>query len=123
MEEWKWSRKKSCLVFGVITSVMSLPCIFGFNIWKKIQLLGKNTNILDLEDFIVSDNLLPLGALFITIFCMSRYGWGQENFCRELSKGNGWMPGKAMLFYMRWVLPLVIIAIWLVGICKRFSWI
>ena len=121
MDEFKWQRKKSCGIFGVILAVLTLPCVFGFNIWQNFHPLGGQSNVLDLEDFIVSDNLLPLGALILTLFCMNRYGWGKDNFYTELNTGKGWkFPGGILCFYMRWILPLVIFSIWLIGILKRF---
>ena len=123
MDEWHWSRKRSCGIFAVIVSAASLPCIFGFNIWKKIQPLGKGSNILDLEDFIISDNLLPLGALYITIFCMSRYGWSKEKFIQEVNTGKGIKFPAICAFYCQWILPLIIFIIWAIGIAKRFNWL
>ena len=122
MDQWHWSRKRSCNIFAIILAIFSMPCIFGFNLWKKFQPLGKGTNILDLEDFIISDNLLPLGALYITIFCMNRYGWGKEKLYGEINAGSGWKFTAKLSFYLRWILPLIILAIWVIGIGKRFGW-
>ena len=119
MEEMRWSRVKSGMIFGVILLVFALPCIFGFNIWQHIHPLGGESSILDLEDFIVSDNLLPLGAFFMTIFCMNRCGWHNDGFYKELSIGNGRTPGKLLTCYLRWILPVIILLIWLIGILKK----
>ena len=70
MDEFKWSRKKSCGIFFITLLILSMPCVLGFNYWQGFEPLGKGSNILDLEDFIVSSNLLPLGALYLTVFCM-----------------------------------------------------
>ena len=120
MDEWNWSRHRSCLIFGVILLLLSMPCILGFNLWKDIQPLGANSNILDLEDFIVSNNLLPLGALFMTIFCMNRYGWSENGFFKELNRKKCVIPNKAVMFYLRWILPLIILLIWLIGWQQKF---
>ena len=120
IDELKWSRKKSCTIFGLALAASSLPCIFGFNILSNFHPLGGSSNILDLEDFIVSDNLLPLGALFLTVFCSRRFGWGQENFYNEINTGKGLKFPRFFGFYLKWILPLIIFAIWLIGICKRF---
>jgi NSS family neurotransmitter:Na+ symporter len=120
MDELKWSRVKSCCVFGIALAFLSLPCILGFNAWKGFRPLGKGTNVLDLEDFIVSDNLLPLGALFLTVFCMSRYGWGAENFYGELNTGEGPKFPLCMRSYMKWVLPVIILVVWAAGMYRRF---
>ena len=120
MDELKWSRKKSCFVFGAVLAVLSLPCILGFNVWKHIRPLGKDSCILDLEDFIVSDNLLPLGALFLAVFCTSRYGWGIENFYGELNAGQGVKFPRWAAFYLKWILPVIIFAVWAAGMIRRF---
>lgn len=120
MDEFRWSRKKSCSIFGIILAALSMPCILGFNLWQKFRPLGKDSNVLDLEDFIVSDNLLPLGALYLTIFCSNRFGWGSENFYKELNTGKGWKFPHFFIPYMRWGLPAIILAIWVIGIVKRF---
>ena len=119
IDEWKWSRIKSCAVFGGILLVFSLPCIFGFNIWSHIHPLGGDSDILALEDFIVSDNMLPLGAFLLTLFCMNRWGWRGNGFYKELALGNGLRLSKPLTFYMRWILPVIIILIWVLGLLKK----
>lgn len=122
MDQWSWSRKKSCLIFAALLAVLSLPCILGFNLWKNIQPLGNGSTILDLEDFIISDNLLPLGALYTAIFCMNRYGWGKENAFAEINTGKGLKFPLKTACYLTYILPLIIFAIWLLGLGKRFNW-
>ncbi len=121
MDEYRWSRKKSCTVFGLLLAVLSLPCIFGFNIWNGIQPLGDDSTILDLEDFIVSSNLLPLGAFCLTIFCTRKAGWGMDHFYSELNTGKGWHFPRLCQGYMRWILPAVILCIWMLGLMKQFG--
>lgn len=122
MDSLRWKRGKSCIFFGILISILSLPCIFGFNIWQKFHPLGGNSNILDLEDFIVSDTLLPLGALLLTIFCINRWGWGKENFFDEVNTGTGLKLSRSLSKYMQYILPLIILFIWFTGLAKRFSW-
>ena len=121
IDEYHWSRKKSNIFFGTALTFLSLPCIFGFNIWQKIQPLKEGSNILDLEDFIVSQNLLPLGALYITIFCTSRMGWGEQNCLAEINTGDGPKLSKWIVPYMKYVLPVIIFAIWITGIITYFQ--
>jgi len=121
MDEWKWTRKFSCTVFGIILMLASLPCIFGFNLWKNFQPLGKNSNILDLEDFIVSDNLLPLGALYLTLFCLTRYGWGRKNFFAAVNSGSGAKLPEKLAPWLLFILPAVILCIWVAGLIIRFK--
>ena len=120
MDEFKWKRKNSSFFFGLILLIFSLPCIFGFNLWKKFQPLGKGTNVLDLEDFIVSDNFLSLGALLVIIFCTRSKGWGIDNFYNELNTGKGWNFPKFLQMYLKWILPTIVFALWAIGIIKRF---
>ncbi len=115
MDEFKLKRTSASLIITLSVFILSLPCVFGFNIWKNFQPLGAGTNILDLEDFIVSMNLLPLGSLMIIIFCTWNFGWGWKNAISEVNTGSGIkFPVKSYL-YMKYILPLVIIVIFLLG--------
>ncbi len=122
MEQWNMSRKKSSVVFGILLMLCSIPCILGFNLWSNVKPFGGDSTILDFEDFLVSDNLLPLGSMVLAIFCFSRKGWTHEGFFRELNAGEGWKihPKKWLVWYCKWILPVLIFAIWLIGILKRF---
>ena len=84
-----WSRKKVVIVNIAAVIVLSLPCTLGFNILKGFEPFGSASNVLDLEDFIVSSNLLPVGSIVYILFCTSRYGWGWKNFISETNAGNG----------------------------------
>ena len=99
---------------------MSLPCVFGFNIWSGIHPLGGESMILDLEDFFVSNNLLPLGSLVYLVFCTSRYGWGWNNFITEANTGKGILFPKWIRFYMTWLLPLIVLYIFATGYYGMF---
>ena len=121
MDEFHWSRRKSCLTAGIIIALASLPCIFGFNLWQKIQPLGNGSTILDLEDFIVSSNLLPLGALYLTIFCTTAAGWGTENFFKEVNTGKGRDFPVRLKNYLKFVIPVIIAVIWLLGLLEFFK--
>lgn len=120
MDELHLSRKKSTAWTSVLLFLLSLPCIFGFNIWKSFQPLGKGSTVLDLEDFIVSDNFLPLGALLIVLFCTRSRGWGYRNFVAEANEGAGFNFPRILRFYITWILPAVILLLWVVGIVRRF---
>ena len=120
IDELKLSRRKSTGITAVLLFVCSLPCIFGFNLWESFQPLGKGSTVLDLEDFIVSDNLLPLGALLITLFCTRKCGWGYRNFLSEANEGSGFHFPHMMRVYIAYVLPVVIFLLWVIGIVKRF---
>ncbi len=120
IDELHLKRRSSTVITTILLFILSLPCVFGFNLWSGFQPLGKGTNVLDLEDFIVSDNLLPLGALCVALFCTHKWGWGLEKFYEEANTGNGLKMPKAIAWYLTYVLPVIILAIYIIGICKRF---
>ncbi len=110
------SRKKASLINGVLMFFLSMPCVLGYNIWKEFQPLGAGTTVLDLEDFVVSNLLLPIGSLVFVLFCVSRYGWGWDKFVAEANTGKGWKVARWMRGYMTFVLPFIVLAIFVVGI-------
>lgn len=109
MDLFHWSRKKSCLINLVALTVLSLPCVLGFNIWSAFQPLGEGSTVLDLEDFIVSNILLPMGSLIYLLFCVTRYGWGFENYLKETNTGEGLKMPKAIRIYVTFVLPVLLL--------------
>lgn len=100
--------------------LLSMPCLLGFNEWSFIEPLGKGSAILDLEDFIVSNNVLPLGALVYLAFCTTRYGWGWDNFIREVDTGQGIGFPKWLRFYLTYILPLIVLYIFVQGYYAKF---
>ena len=116
-----WSRRKICLLLGLALPVLSLPCIFGFNVWAGFHPFGAESTILDLEDFVLSDVLLPLGALAFAVFCCHRYGWGWERFLAETNAGAGVRFPKWLRLYCGYVLPAVVALVFVLGIVRRFS--
>lgn len=109
MELFHWSRKKSCLMNLVILIVLSLPCVFGFNLWSFVQPMGAGSTILDLEDFVVSNVILPIGSLWYLLFCVTRYGWGFDNYINEANTGNGLKIPKWIRVYVTFILPVLLI--------------
>lgn len=95
--------------------VLSLPCAFGFNLWKAIQPLGEGSTILDLEDLILSNNLLPLGSLVFLFFCTCRYGWGWDGFYKEACTGKGLPYPKAARWYVTYGLPVIVLVVFVGG--------
>lgn len=118
---WGWSRKKSVLVNLVLILLLSMPCVLGFNLWSGFAPLGAGSTIQDLEDFIVSNNLLPLGSLAYLLFCTSRYGWGWDKFIAEADAGNGIKFPKWARFYVSYILPLIVIFIFIVSYWQKFA--
>ena len=118
---WGWSRKKAILVNLVAILVLSVPCVLGFNVLSSIQPLGAGTTIQDLEDFIISNNLLPIGSVLYLLFCTSRYGWGWKNFIAEADAGKGIQFPKWARFYVTYILPIIVIAILIISYIQKFA--
>ena len=114
------SRKKVAIMNLALMLVLSLPCVLGFNLWAGFQPFGDGSTIMDLEDFLVSNIWLPIGALIYLLFCTSRYGWGWKNFTQEANTGKGLKVGNWMRWYVTYLLPIVILAIFLIGINDKF---
>jgi NSS family neurotransmitter:Na+ symporter len=121
MDLWNVSRVKAVLINIVLIAVLSMPCILGFNVLADITPLGPGTNIMDLEDFLVSNNLLPLGSLVYLLFCTRKNGWGFDNFVAEANSGNGIKLSRKLKFYMSYILPVIIVIIYLKGYYDMFS--
>lgn len=121
MDLWGWKREKAVAVNMVAIIVLSMPCVLGFNVLSGIQPLGPGSNIMDLEDFLVSNNLLPLGSLVYLMFCMTKNGWGWDNFQKEVDSGDGMRFPKKLRWYMTYVLPLIVVVIYLKGYYDMFS--
>ena len=111
-----WGRKKACLLNGIALFLLSIPCVLGFNLWKSFEPMGSGSNVMDVEDFIVSNLILPLGSLIFVLFCTIRYGWGWKKFVAEANEGRGLKVANWMRGYMTFVLPAILIIIFLVGI-------
>lgn len=116
MDLFGWTRKKTCLVNSILIFLLSLPCVLGFNVWSGFQPLGPGTGVMDLEDFMVSNLLLPLGSLIYVLFCVTRYGWGWDKFVAEANEGTGLKVANWMRPYMTFVLPAIVLVIFLMGI-------
>ena len=117
---WGWERKKAVLFNIAALIVLSMPCVLGFNVLSGIQPLGPGTGIMDLEDFLVSNNLLPLGSLVYLMFCTTRYGWGWKNFIEEANAGQGMKFPVMIKGYMKFILPFIVVAIYLKGYWDMF---
>lgn len=115
MDLFHWSRKKSCLINLVVLIVLSLPCVFGFNLWSAFQPMGEGSTILDLEDFIVSNVILPIGSLIYLLFCVTRYGWGFDKYLKEANTGGGLKIPKGIRIYVTCILPVLLILLILQG--------
>ena len=115
MENFGWSRKKSALIFGIAILVLSMPALLGYNILKDLRLI-KGMDILDSEDFIVSNLLLPGGALVYLLFCVTKWGWGFDKYLEEANTGKGLKMPRWLKPYLQFVLPVLILVILIVGL-------
>lgn len=115
-----WSRKKAVFVNCLLILLLSLPCVLGFNVLSGVQPLGEGSTIMDLEDFIVSNNILPLGSLIYLLFCTSKRGWGWKAFTKEANEGSGIRFPKWIRIYVSFILPLIVLAIFIQGYIAKF---
>lgn len=120
MDMWGWGRKKAVLVNLAAILVLSMPCVLGFNVWSGVQILGMGVS--DFEDFLISNNILPLGSVIYLLFCVCRRGWGWDHFLKEANTGDqGLRFPKAVRFYVSWVLPAVVLFIFVMGYWNKFA--
>ncbi|MBS5117730.1 MAG: sodium-dependent transporter [Clostridium sp.] len=117
IDNFGWDRKKAVLINCALILVLSLPCVLGYNVWSDLHLIG-GRDVLDTEDFLVSNLLLPLGSLVYLLFCVTKWGWNFDNYLAEANKGEGIkMPGgKLVKNYFRFVLPVLILVILIQGL-------
>ncbi len=114
IDNFDWSRKKSCILNLFIILIGSLPCVFGFNVLSHIQISG--LNILDMEDFLVSNIILPFGSLIFLLFCVTKWGWNYDNYVNEVNTGKGLRFPKWFKYYFRFILPILIFVIIINGL-------
>ena len=120
MDNWGWDRKKAVVVNGLAVTVLSLPCALGYNAWAGFTVPGIG-DIQTLEDFIVSNNILPLGSVIYLLFCVCKRGWGWDNFIREADTGTGVKFPKWARLYLKYVLPLMILIIFIMGYVPKIQ--
>ena len=110
------SRVKGCIICGICMIILALPCILGFNVWSGFVPFAEGSGVLDLEDFIVSNLLLPIGCFVYVIFCTWKFGWGWDNFTAEANAGKGMKVKNWMKPYMQFVLPVIILIVFIAGL-------
>ena len=116
-----WSRCRTCALVAVAMPLLSLPCVLGFNAWSGFQPFGSGSNVLDLEDFVVSDLMLPLGSLAFAFYCGHRFGWGWKGFVAEANAGTGLRFPTGLRLYCGYVLPVIIAVVFVLGLVRRFT--
>ena len=115
LDMYKVDRKKAVLINGVIVLIASIPCVLGYNIWSDLHLIG-GRDVLDSEDFLVSNLLLPIGSLIYLLFCVTRFGWGFDNYYKECNAGEGLKLPRILKPYLQFVLPVLILIIVVLGL-------
>ena len=115
MDNFGWSRQKATVINGVFILLASIPCVLGYNLWIDVHIIGAR-DILDSEDFIVSNLLLPLGSLVYLLFCVSKWGWGFENYLEEANAGKGLKMSRRFKPFFQYVLPVLILVILIQGL-------
>ena len=120
MELTGFNRRKTALICGAGLLILSVPCALGFNLWSGVQPFGEGTSIMDLEDFLVSNCMLPLGSLAILMYCILSNAWGFKNFLKEANTGKGLKFSKNLFPFVTFVLPVGIFVIFLLGILNFF---
>ena len=115
MDMFGWSRNKTAIINCIIILIVSLPCVLGYNVWSDLHLIG-GRDVLDSEDFLVSNLLLPLGSLIYLLFCVTKWGWGFDNYIEEVNTGSGLKMSGKLKPYFRFVLPVLILIILIQGL-------
>lgn len=115
MDMFGWSRNKAALVNCIIILLASMPCVLGYNVWSNLHLIG-GRDVLDSEDFIVSNLLLPIGSLIYLLFCVTKWGWGFDKYLEEANTGEGLKLGKKLKLYFQFILPVLILIILIQGL-------
>ena len=115
MDTFGWSRKKATVINGLLLLGLSLPCVFGYNLWANVRLIG-GRDILDTEDFLVSSLLLPIGSLVYLLFCVTKWGWGFDKYLAEANRGTGMKFSPKLKLYFQWILPILILIILIQGL-------
>lgn len=121
MDAFGWSRRRAVWICGILLALLSLPCALGYNLLSGLQPLGAGSTILDFEDFLVSNNILPIGSLIYVLFCTRKFGWGFDAFLREANTGKGPTFSGRFRAYMTYVLPLAILLILVGGYLQTFA--
>ncbi|MCI9243030.1 MAG: sodium-dependent transporter, partial [Lawsonibacter sp.] len=119
MDRWRMSRKKAVLINFAGVLVLSMPCVLGCSLWSGFTVLGMDVS--GIEDFLVSQNILPLGSLLYVLFCTSKRGWGWDRFLAEANQGDGLAFPKGVRFYVSYILPLIVLFIFVMGYWNQFG--
>lgn len=115
IDNFGWSRRKASVINCIFVLIASLPCVLGYNVWSGLHIIG-GRDVLDSEDFLVSNLLLPVGSLIFLLFCVTKWGWGFDRYLEEANTGKGLQLSKHLKYYFRFVLPILILIILIQGL-------
>ena len=115
IDNFGWSRKKAAWLNCIFILIASLPCVLGYNLWSDLHIIGAR-DVLDSEDFLVSNLLLPVGSLIYLLFCVTRWGWGFDQYLKETNTGNGLRLPGWLKKYFQFILPALILIILIQGL-------
>ena len=121
MDSHGWTRRKAVLINMFLLMILALPCILGYSTFTSFTPLGAGTSVLDLEDFLISSTITPLGSLLLVLFCSHAFGWGWKGFKTEADEGKGLKFPSWLRIYVKWILPLVILVLFIKGYWDIFS--
>lgn len=121
MDQWGWKRVNAVLLNVILIPLLSMPAVLGFSLWSNLQPMGAGSTIMDLEDFLVSYNILPLGSMVYVLFCTRKNGWKWDAFMEEVNTGKGRKLSNSLRMYMSYVLPAIIVVVYLKGYYDTFS--
>ena len=119
-DRWGWQRKRAVAFNAIALAILSIPCALGFNVWSEVGIPGIG-DIQSIEDFIVSNNILPLGGLIFTLYCTRKIGWGWDNFIAEADSGNGLKFPQFLRGWCTWGIPVLMIIIFIMGYVPKFA--
>lgn len=115
MDNFGWDRKKAVIVNLILVLIASMPCVLGYNLWSDLHIIGAR-DVLDSEDFLVSNLLLPIGSLIYLLFCVTKWGWGFDNYLAEANQGRGVKLPGGLKYYLMFVVPALIVVILIKGL-------
>lgn len=121
MDGYGWDRKKAVVINSILITILSIPAVLGYNVLSGFEPVGAGTTIMDLEDFLVSYNLLPLGSLVFVLFCTRKNGWGFDHFLAEVDTGKGMKFPAFIRIYMTYGLPVIMVVVYLKGYYDTFA--
>ena len=114
IDNFGWSRKQAALLNCLFILLARMPCVLGYNLWSEVRILGRD--VLDFEDFLVSNLLLPLGSLVYLLFCVTKWGWGYDNYLAEANAGSGIKMPRWLKPYFQFILPVLVLVILIQGL-------